>query len=124
MRISDWSSDVCSSDLDRPGKLNADRAIIGRVRARSQPDLAVRRIAPLPAGDPQPRRRQAEAGEADHTVGAIAHRARRGRIAAEEIANPRIEQSRRARRSEERRVGKKCGRTGKTRWWPDQLKKK
>src|SRR3546814_5949703 len=35
--------------------------------------------------------------EADHTIGAIAHRARRSRIAAEEIANPRIEQSRRAR---------------------------
>src|SRR3546814_9081454 len=60
MRISDWSSDVCSSDL-------------------------------------QARRRQAKPGKADHTVGAVTHRARCGRIAAKEIANPRIEQSRRAR---------------------------
>src|SRR3546814_7156519 len=62
---------------DRPGKLDADRTIIGRVRARGQPDLAVRCIAPLPSGDAQARRRQAKPGKADHTVGAVTHRARR-----------------------------------------------
>src|SRR3546814_3520404 len=43
MRISDWSSDVCSSDLECPGKTRAEvwRA---RMRAGAVRDVVVRRI--------------------------------------------------------------------------------
>ncbi len=81
---------------DRAGQLDADRTIVGRVGARRQSYLAVRRIAALAAGHAQARRRQAQAREADNAVGTIAHRTRRSRIAAEEIADARVEQSGRA----------------------------
>src|SRR3546814_2653115 len=46
MRISDWSSDVCSSDLGQPGRRavvrrrDAERADRGGVKARHAPELA------------------------------------------------------------------------------------
>src|SRR3546814_4419844 len=75
MRISDWSSDVCSSDLASAQRARAGR----RLRARQ----------PLP-------------GPADHA--ATAHRA----------AGPQAVPD----RSEERRVGKECVSTCRSRWSP------
>src|SRR3546814_16708637 len=45
MRISDWSSDVCSSDLNAVGKglaAAADRAAVGDAAAADQPHAVVR----------------------------------------------------------------------------------
>src|SRR3546814_4235894 len=85
MRISDWSSDVCSSDL-----------------ALAPSD------APLQVGD-------ADGGAGDHAEGAeqvaVGDRGHQG---AEDEA-PRTDQEQ---RSEERRVGKECVSTCRSRWSP------
>src|SRR3546814_10481731 len=88
MRISDWSSDVCSSDLLRcPGIFHETHG----------QELAVRHLAAFPMVD-QP----AGGGRADR------HRA--GGAAAGLCAVPG--------RSEERRVGKECVSTCRSRWSP------
>src|SRR3546814_20515378 len=88
MRISDWSSDVCSSDL------GAGRLL-----------RAVRRDA------------EAQPAARDRLRGAAAHGA--GRAGAGAELRPR----RRRPRSAERRVGKECVSTCRSRWSPDSLKK-
>src|SRR3546814_3508147 len=82
MRISDWSSDVCSSDL---------HASASRDPCRGQ--------APGPKMDPRVKRE-------DDSRGSGARRTTR-------IV-----------RSEERRVGKECVSTCRSRWSPDHEKKK
>src|SRR3546814_16408512 len=92
MRISDWSSDVCSSDLVQSSKDNAAyfsisstmRGDVGALGA-SQENLAV--------------------------IGSSVAVARKG---AEQIMD----------RSEERRVGKECVSTCRSRWSPYHSKKK
>src|SRR3546814_11831319 len=96
MRISDWSSDVCSSDLERQHhataalqcllRLQCDEQCRGRALRRHQaaPGLPLR--APAATGRPGP-------------VGRLT-------------------------RPEERRVGKECVRTCRSRWSPYQQKKK
>src|SRR3546814_7685848 len=83
MRISDWSSDVCSSDL----------RIAPRVVA-----LVLRRGL---------RRRYAQR-DAQRVAGELVDIGRRGAIAV----------ARRIGRSEERRVGKECVSTCRSRWSP------
>src|SRR3546814_4199069 len=86
MRISDWSSDVCSSDLENRDQLPA-RDPIGPEAARLQRD-------------------QPEAGERDQ-------------VDREDIdLNMRPLRRRRDDRSEERRVGKECVSTCRSRWSP------
>src|SRR3546814_16752730 len=87
MRISDWSSDVCSSDLQ------AVAAGAGDAFARERVEHRV-----------QPLRRRAQRGE----VRRVAGRLPRGQSV----------------RSEERRVGKECVSTCRSRWSPYHLKKK
>src|SRR3546814_12799606 len=87
MRISDWSSDVCSSDLPHPSRY------YGAASLNVWFCLSVR--VPVCAGAPD-----------------TARRARRGGDV------------RRALRSEERRVGKECVSTCRSRWSPYHLKKK
>src|SRR3546814_18784146 len=97
MRISDWSSDVCSSDL-----------------LRDRPSLKARAIS-------YPKRVLIGATEADRevTLDAIyAHLSEAlpwHRLIGEHPFNP---------RSEERRVGKECVSTCRSRWWPYHSKKK
>src|SRR3546814_11857026 len=90
MRISDWSSDVCSSDLD------------GEAATAPRPDVA--------AGS-------AHAGDADEDVDldelTDAPDPDTGGLAQLKDAFPGAE------RSEERRVGKECVRTCRSRWSPD-----
>src|SRR3546814_18947835 len=115
MRISDWSSDVCSSDLPcapaRPAARNppadADRRGT-RHRGRSDP----RRPCPWLL------HRQRIAGPCPRTTGC-----KRG--TAGSIAPPPANQTigNNEHRSEERRVGKEGVSTCSTRWWP-HLKKK
>src|SRR3546814_13764614 len=91
MRISDWSSDVCSSDL-------FGDALTGAIRN-------------------------------SFAVGAELswEKARRGslNIASGSSFNPRCNETaiERFYRSEERRVGKECVRTCRSRWSPDHYKK-
>src|SRR3546814_3835165 len=82
MRISDWSSDVCSSDLHRLDRLVAEDelAVLKRFRFGGRA-----------AGDRE-----------DQIENILAHRVQR-RI---------------AQRSEERRVGKECVSTCRSRWSP------
>src|SRR3546814_11956793 len=91
LRISDWSSDVCSSDLDR----------------RLWPLRPHRRGRRLPVGAHRPRR-QAQ-GRA------------RGLIRGGGACRPRLAA---LTRSEERRVGKECVSTCRSRWSPCPYKKK
>src|SRR3546814_1300543 len=85
MRISDWSSDVCSSDLHRRG------ADPGRRSAEAR--------QPRDAEDDAPR------------IGARRRRDRPGWLFRDEPPDD-------ARRSEERRVGKECVSTCRSRWSP------
>src|SRR3546814_11382334 len=98
MRISDWSSDVCSSDLVGFG---ADRE---NLRALLPHRLADARV--------DQRRFPAEvrADEQAH-VGVLG------------LGYPRVEIDRRQARSEERRVGKECVSTCRSRWSPSYYKK-
>src|SRR3546814_20004885 len=86
MRISDWSSDVCSSDLKRPADLVAPR-VIGAGDFMIQMASIVK----------------------ESTLGHSKHR---------------IHRLSRSWKSEERRVGKECVSTCRSRWWPYHLKKK
>src|SRR3546814_1060245 len=89
MRISDWSSDVCSSDLDpglRRKEGNREREGPGRGSRSRRERRALRRGAPRARSRRRDRRRRAGA---------------RGRG-----------------RSEERRVGKECVSTCRSRWSP------
>src|SRR3546814_3364062 len=95
MRISDWSSDVCSSDLARLAAHAACRTQGGRLFYRHHPaqDADVRS------------RRECR----------CRHRAHR-RLTIE-VLSPRPAQERGG-RSEERRVGKECVSTCRSRWSP------
>src|SRR3546814_16039164 len=95
MRISDWSSDVCSSDLGygRPGARGGQDGAAGGAAA----------AAGRPAGRLQP----AHGGR---------HRRRAVRSSRQAAGS--------APRSEERRVGKECFSTCSSRWLPYPQKKK
>src|SRR3546814_12179859 len=92
MRISDWSSDVCSSDLRRGGACPPDR---------------LRKNRPFRSCRPH--------------VGGTNLFGQQGKHCFQFRANVPISFSR---RSEERRVGKECVRTCRSRWWPYHYKKK
>src|SRR3546814_18193098 len=99
MRISDWSSDVCSSDLDRHRRL-----AVGRDETDRQA-IVLPRDAALGDHAAQPHRL------ADRRLAVLAldRRAEIGRLVAE--------------RSEERRVGTECVSTCRFRWSPYLEKK-
>src|SRR3546814_20829488 len=97
MRISDWSSDVCSSDLKKVtaafdgGRLTSDGGVL--VLAQAERTMGIcRRLAECIADPRDPSR--------------VVHRL-------EDIL-----------RSEERRVGKECVSTCRSRWSPYPYKKK
>src|SRR3546814_17647989 len=98
MRISDWSSDVCSSDL------------------KLAYDLYKRPLAlfflPSPPAEPRP--------EADFRAlpDADLHRLRRDTVLLIRRARAYQDSLAALFSSEERRVGKECGSTGRSRWWP------
>src|SRR3546814_12601915 len=109
MRISDWSSDVCSSDLVAPW-------------AALRPVDSGRRIAVHLVDQDRPQHHRYAAGEhaRDRRI-RPAHRPARPPVDAEESRDF----GREARnRSEERRVGKECGGTCRSRSSPYNTKKK
>src|SRR3546814_11258175 len=123
MRISDWSSDVCSSDLAR----RAFRGTGGGGGAR--PD----RPGTLDFGEARRSSDPRESGGAEpflpcRGAGGGAARRRRGRKIVGRRADRRSDRARRrscdGNSSDERRVGKECVSTCRSRWAPDHYKKK
>src|SRR3546814_11951262 len=114
MRISDWSSDVCSSDVDR-------RAAVAQQRRDDAADALARTGRrdgdEMPLAREQDRQRGA-AGGVDLIAEAEADRA----AVAARFERPADEQpialDRRGQRSEERRVGKERVSTCRSRWSP------
>src|SRR3546814_18918705 len=107
MRISDWSSDVCSSDLSG-GRSGAPRGV--PLRQSAAPPRQCQRShhwSCRPPGGPGPR---------SSPILSQVIRAR--------VRHNRPCYQRRLRRSEERRVGKVCVSTCRSRWSPEHLKKK
>src|SRR3546814_12829900 len=102
MRISDWSSDVCSSDL--PG-------------AATMPPIDGIGASSAGAAVFQPRPPQSSAqNSGDETRGlSIQQYLQAGQQAGQDQGV----QTQTAGRSEERRVGKECGSTCRSRWSPD-----
>src|SRR3546814_17697536 len=135
MRISDWSSDVCSSDLgDEPARQVAregiacvdDRFELGVGQRLARPLLEERTIL----GDRRQNRRH---GERFHEIVGVWLRARNidageppGRVAADRIADRQRRIAKRigARWSEERRVGNELVSTGRYRWYAYHKQKK
>src|SRR3546814_18144544 len=107
MRISDWSSDVCSSDLheDHGARRQVDAGEGDRSCGRSEQGLDRR----VPAEDLLDGRSQ-EIGAGAKEAGLVGVGGQRCRAVAEQV------------RSEERRVGKECGSTGSSRWSPSLSK--
>src|SRR3546814_13703746 len=97
MRISDWSSDVCSSDL----MVDEAVASLGVLAARAEEDKIKALLG----------------GEADGNDCYIEVHAGAGGTESQDWAE--MLQRMYMRRSEERRVGKECVSTGRSRWSPD-----
>src|SRR3546814_15551652 len=105
MRISDWSSDVCSSDLGPPSGVPAQRTAARRV-----PPAAVRTRLDMTTGRSPGYRHPTLSTEED-------------RMSAERLAGKRAVITgaaagigRESARSEERRVGKECVSKCRSRW--------
>src|SRR3546814_20888671 len=108
MRISDWSSDVCSSDLIGHFDDEIDHLVLEDRGAQALGGLRVllevfHHLAFL-AGE--------AAGLLDHRLGDLVG------------LHLDIVDAADFRRSEERRVGKECVSTCRSRWWPYHSKKK
>src|SRR3546814_20679482 len=106
MRISDWSSDVCSSDLLVP-LVEALKMPIVPIGVGAQ--AATYRRIQLPAGT---KRFLAAVADRCHSVGV------RGHYSAEALHDAGIKNVPVIGRSEARRVGKECGCTCRCRWSP------
>src|SRR3546814_2243996 len=101
MRISDWSSDVCSSDLNVAGATVVNRTVMQEARPvqHSVTQVSRQQYANLhPNRQPAIRPATAQAAHAS-------------------APGPRIEP--RSQRSEEHRVGKECVITCRSRWSPN-----
>src|SRR3546814_17702103 len=107
MRISDWSSDVCSSDLDGATHLERLRQFEGNALTdsilRVQRGVVDSNVAPAGQGVGR--------FEVRTPVAVTGVRGTRFRV-------PARAQGARSERSEERRVGKECVSTCRYRWWP------
>src|SRR3546814_19892632 len=116
MRISDWSSDVCSSDLARRVGERDGPALgvtVGLLAAGGGGGIAVERLAHLGAllvgHDPEG---EVDVADADRRAGA-------GDPVLDLVSHGAAGHGERDReRSEERRVGKECVRTCRSRWSP------
>src|SRR3546814_15877062 len=95
MRISDWSSDVCSSDLAQLLRRRLQLGEVVGMVAEEVVDDGLRRRGEQPVGHPL-------AAELHHLL-------KRGAVAVVELQEV---------RSEERRVGKECVSTCSSRWSP------
>src|SRR3546814_3352554 len=118
MRISDWSSDVCSSDL-RFLQLTVELDPAARRRERGRDPGGGEPVGPPAVVRREPLDAQQVGGLANVMFGDERGRGeRRDMLAHQEIAA-----QTRPRRSEERRVGKACVSTCRSRWSPYHYKK-
>src|SRR3546814_2926395 len=101
-RISDWSSDVCSSDLESIRLANAQQKTVERVAQLKQDMEATKELHRLSA-------LQGKLLDADGTTVLMDYFAEYG------ISTPATVN---VNRSEERRVGKECVSTCRSRWSP------
>src|SRR3546814_16874585 len=123
MRISDWSSDVCSSDLDSPGHC----CRIGTKCGRCSPDLSracdgqeKTQIIPVHT----PAYLQSHPAKSKHCNAAVIAcmgvpnlQLKDDRCVTSNISSQATPSAAEAVRSEERSVGKECVSTCRTRWW-------
>src|SRR3546814_11239192 len=112
MRISDWSSDVCSSDLI--GTQRRVEAFRGGVLEHH--------IAVVAWAQPRPIERRARVSieAVDRQIhGGVTPGVGMGGLTTGGGIEPALHRAARHPRSEERRVGKECGSTVKSRWWPE-----
>src|SRR3546814_13376612 len=116
MRISDWSSDVCSSDL--PAR--SAHALLDRQVCLSDP-VGARSCG---AGAADPRRAATVPEGRKLPLGGPLPPALRRKAAGGKAALRRPARNRPAHRSEERRVGKECVSTCRSLWSPYHTKKK
>src|SRR3546814_19149555 len=122
MRISDWSSDVCSSDLGRnKGGGVGRRPLPGDIRPQGQSRPAPRPFTeegafPQVEEPPQGKRDRAGATSDGRTPGFLLRCGGVGKCAAPESPG--------AAGPEKRSVGKECVGTWRSRWWPNHKKKK
>src|SRR3546814_18682973 len=121
MRISDWSSDVCSSDLVLVGQTHVARhlpvGVLGAAQFR-QPPREKGELLRLEILDEIGEDQRAARAVEEFHLGHIAAGDRQGR----DLRIPGV--ARVAERSEERRVGEECVSTCRSRWWTDPLKTK
>src|SRR3546814_19372346 len=115
MRISDWSSDVCSSDLPRGARVSADRSAEAQaVRQRLKDDLPHYAACCLSI--------RSKAGKLQPLVLNAVQRYIHERLEAQRAATGRVRalilKARQPGSSEERRVGKECVSTCRSRWSP------
>src|SRR3546814_17370602 len=106
MRISDWSSDVCSSDLRWETTAPHPKADAVAIMAKTTEPVAAWRRQTRPHLTARGRRGQSRVHDGHPRQRSVA----RYRLA--------LFRSRDGRRSEERRVGKEGGSTGRSRWVP------
>src|SRR3546814_13437568 len=110
MRISDWSSDVCSSDLTQ---VQTPLAYLFRIASNLMADRArAQRRAPTLEWDDDDGWDDQACAAPDQESGLLFADLERSYAAALDE------------RSEERRVGKECVSTCRSRWWPYPSKKK
>src|SRR3546814_19730407 len=121
MRISDWSSDVCSSDLRRR-EVEQRRPLGDLVAGGNVPALTAVAIGPVMEGaaDIVADDLAADAEVRAHMLAISGHRPDCTVFSAidDDAPVPDIATYDLARRSEERRVGKESVRTCRTRWAP------
>src|SRR3546814_12125735 len=103
MRISDWSSDVCSSDL-QPQELD-ETEDVSDLLAKLEASVKARREG----------RGRSDSGDSD---GKPAKKAPAKKTTAKQAPAKKAASKSTAKRSEERRVGKECVRTWRSRWAP------
>src|SRR3546814_20563541 len=116
MRISDWSSDVCSSDLGKPR--SASPAPIAARQPLDQPSYERDQYAPKIERTDRRRPRQAARAELFPIFAPCPHGLEEALAAEMQALGFDDAQPARAGRSDERRVGKECVRTVRFRWSP------
>src|SRR3546814_18477489 len=124
MRISDWSSDVCSSDLTpsrntahwRASSVRSANSKIACGQRAHAFALFIACLGHRPVGDAGPA--YSSLGKSLVESFGSLHSGSRGVCILVDVANEGL-----PRRSEERRVGKTCVRTCRFRWGPYQNKK-
>src|SRR3546814_20032276 len=118
MRISDWSSDVCSSDLGGPVHFkhtpNAPRLLGGRAGVRVRRLFAQEQRA---RNQQKHAERDARIGDVEDHEGAEGAEMQVGEV--DDIAKAHaVDDIAERDSSEERREGKECVSTCRYRWWP------